>query len=148
MRIGKEIQAVPRPPDLTRLDVVAGILEDAAGRVLISERVDDGPFHGLWEFPGGKIRAGESPAGALARELAEEIGIAPLRTSHFLSLSHDYADRSVAIDFYLVDRWENEPQGLEGQALSWVEVGELDPTILLPANKPVVDALRVRLASA
>lgn len=133
---------------MRRLDVVAGILEDPDGRVLITERVDDGPFHGLWEFPGGKIRKGESPSGALLRELGEEIGVEPVESTHFLSLSHDYPDRSVSIDFYLVERWHNEPQGLEGQALSWVAVAELDTATLLPANKAVVDALRSRQASA
>lgn len=147
MRVGQEIQAVPRAPDLIRLDVVAGILEDPDGRVLITERVDDGPFHGLWEFPGGKIRRGESPSGALVRELGEEIGVEPLDSTHFLSLRHDYADRSVAIDFFLVARWRNEPQGLEGQALNWVNIAALDAAILLPANKPVVDALQSRLAN-
>lgn len=131
-----------------RLDVVAGILEDSAGRVLITERVDDGPFHGLWEFPGGKIRNGESPTGALVRELAEEIGVKPIDSTHFISLRHDYPDRSVSIDFYLVARWQNDPQGLEGQALSWVDVADLDTMALLPANKPVVAALRSRLGNA
>ena len=133
---------------MIRLDVVAGILEDAAGRVLITERVDDGPFHGLWEFPGGKIRHGESPSGALVRELTEEIGVEPLESTHFISLRHDYPDRSVSIDFYLVARWQNEPHGLEGQALSWVAVDDLDTAILLPANKPVVAALRSRVENA
>lgn len=133
---------------MKQLDVVAGILEDTDGRVLITERVDDGPFHGLWEFPGGKIRRGESPARALLRELGEEIGVLPLASSHFLSLRHDYPDRSVSIDFFLVERWRNEPQGLEGQALDWVDVAELDAATLLPANKPVVDALRSRRADA
>ncbi len=131
-----------------RLEVVAGILEDAHGRVLITERVDDGPFHGLWEFPGGKIRHGETLSGALVRELTEEIGVEPLESTHFLALQHDYADRSVVIDFFLVERWRNEPQGLEGQALTWVAVADLDSDILLPANKPVVDALQSRLANA
>lgn len=137
-----------RPPELIRLDVVAGILEDTDGRVLITERVDDGPFHGLWEFPGGKIRHGESPSGALCRELTEEIGVEPIESEHFISLQYDYPDRSVAIDFYLVARWRNEPRGLEGQALNWVDIADLDVAILLPANKPVVDALQSRLADA
>ena len=133
---------------MIRLDVVAGILEDTDGRVLITERVDDGPFHGLWEFPGGKIRHGESPSGALCRELTEEIGVEPIESEHFISLQYDYPDRSVAIDFSLVARWRNEPRGLEGQALNWVDIADLDVAILLPANKPVVDALQSRLADA
>lgn len=131
-----------------RLEVVAGILVDGDGRVLITERVDDGPFHGLWEFPGGKIHDGESPNRALARELTEEIGIEPLDCDHFLFLQHDYPDRSISIDFFIVSRWQNDPRGLEGQQMSWVAIAELDSSILLPANKPVVDALRMRLADA
>ena len=133
---------------MRRLDVVAGILEDSAGRVLITERVDDGPYHGMWEFPGGKIRRGESKSGALFRELSEEIGVCPLESRHFLSQQFDYPDRSVSIDFYLVERWQHDPRGLEGQAMNWVDVAELDATILLPANKAVVDALRSRVRGA
>jgi len=121
---------------------VAGILRDTAGRVLIAERVDDGPFHGLWEFPGGKIGAGESHEAALRRELTEEIGVAPIASEHFMHLSHEYPDRHVLIDFYLVNEWSNVPAGLEGQELRWVPLQELDAETLLPADLPVVDALK------
>lgn len=127
---------------MKRLKVVAGILCDDNGRVLITERVDDGPFHGLWEFPGGKIGENESPQAALSRELCEEIGIEPLATSHFMSLRHDYPDRHVSIDFYLVQEWKDEPRGLEGQELRWVETGKLEFEDLLPADVPVVEALK------
>lgn len=142
LRLRQEIQAVSRQADLTRFDVVAGILVDAAGRVLITERVDDGPFHGLWEFPGGKIRQREPALEALARELAEEIGVELLTSEHFMSLSHEYPDRFVSIEFHLVREWHNEPQGLEGQALKWVHRHRLQAEPLLPADKPVVDALQ------
>ena len=132
---------------MIRLDVVAGILEDTDGRVLITERVDDGPFHGLWEFPGGKIRHGESPSGALCRELTEEIGVEPIESEHFISLQYDRT-ASGRCPSGFVARWRNEPRGLEGQALNWVDIADLDVAILLPANKPVVDALQSRLADA
>ena len=92
---------MPRQIGLKRLNVVAGILRDAAGRVLICERIEQGPFHGLWEFPGGKIAANEAPADALARELAEEIGVQLVQARSFMSLTHDYPDRRVAIEFFL-----------------------------------------------
>ena len=127
---------------MRRIAVVAGILRNENGEVLIAERVGDGPFHGLWEFPGGKISERETLPAALSRELEEEIGISVVESRHFLSLRHDYADRSVGIDFFLVERWDREPEGLEGQQLRWVAIAELSAEELLPADAPVVDALR------
>lgn len=124
------------------LRVAAGILRDASGRILISERVGGGPFQGMWEFPGGKIGAGESAAQALVRELQEELGIEVAGTEHFMHIDHDYPDRSVSIDFFVVSDWNNEPVGLEGQALRWVETASLADQNLLPADVPVVDALQ------
>ncbi len=148
LRVGQKIQAVPRQAGLIRLDVVAGILRDASGRVLITERVDDGPFHGLWEFPGGKIAPGEAPEAALLRELEEEVGVQPLASELFMRLEHDYPDQHVAIRFYLVTGWRNEPAGLEGQQLKWVAVTDLADADLLPADKPVIAALQEREAVA
>ena len=127
---------------VNRINVVAGILIDTSGRVLISERVDDGPFHGLWEFPGGKIRESEVARAALARELVEEIGIELVASELFLELTHDYPDRKVSIEFHLVSEWRNDPVGLEGQALRWVKTDKLEAEHLLPADLPVVEALK------
>jgi 8-oxo-dGTP diphosphatase len=146
MRIGQKIQAVSRQADLNRLQVVAGILCGRDGHVLIAERLGDGPFHGMWEFPGGKIAAGESAGAALARELREEIGISLRASEHFMSLEHSYPDRHVAIDFYLVTAWENAPVGLEGQELRWLPIEELPNAPLLPADEPVVNALSLMAA--
>lgn len=122
--------------------VAAGILRDAAGRVLIAERVGGGPFQGMWEFPGGKIARDESAQDALARELGEELGIVLLEAEHFMYLKHDYPDRSVSIDFFLVNVWQNEPAGLEGQRLCWVQASALTDHDLLPADLPVIEALQ------
>ena len=140
MRIRQEVQTVPRQAELKRFEVVAGILLDADGRVLITERVGDGPFHGLWEFPGGKIDVDESLEAALRRELNEELGVDTIASAHFMRLDHTYPDRHVSIDFYLVTEWMNEPVALEGQRMRWVAIGELDADILLPADLPVVEA--------
>ena len=122
--------------------VAAGILRDATGRILIAERVCDGPFNGLWEFPGGKIVAGETPLQALKRELIEELGVELTAGSPFMDLHHEYPDRSVKLEFFEVSAWIGEPQGLEGQQLRWVSPAELDPAALLPADAPVVGALQ------
>jgi 8-oxo-dGTP diphosphatase len=114
--------------------VAAGILRDTAGRVLISERLCVGPFNGLWEFPGGKIGAGESAADALRRELAEELGVTVTAAQPFMELHHEYPDRTVHLEFFLVT--------LEGQGIRWLSVSELDAGVLLPADAPVIEALR------
>ena len=121
--------------------VAAGILCDARGRVLIAERLGGGPFQGLWEFPGGKIGDGETPVEALSRELAEELGIEVTTCASFMNLRHEYDDRVVTIEFFIVSDWLSEPVGREGQALRWVAREQLDADELLPADVPVVEAL-------
>ena len=130
---------------MRRFHVAAGILRDAHDRVLVSERLADGPFSGLWEFPGGKIGAGETAGAALARELAEELGIEVTGQRPFMELRHDYPDRAVRIEFFLVEAWHGEPAGREGQRLRWVPIAGLDHAQLLPADAPVVEALRQHL---
>jgi 8-oxo-dGTP diphosphatase len=127
---------------MKHFDVAAGILFDSSGRVLIAERLGDGPFHGLWEFPGGKIALGESSQAALSRELVEELGIEVTACSSFMKLRHEYPDRTVTIEFFIVDAWNNEPVGCEGQALRWVARDRLNAEELLPADMPVVVALQ------
>lgn len=129
---------------MNHFDVAAGILSDPAGRVLIAERIGGGPFHGLWEFPGGKIAEGESPAQALSRELAEELGIEVTACTSFMSLRHEYDDRVVSIEFFIVSEWNSDPVGREGQELRWVPTNSLNAGELLPANMPVVAALKQR----
>ncbi len=127
---------------MNHFDVAAGILCDDSDRVLITERLCTGSFDGLWEFPGGKISPGETAEAALIRELAEEIDIEVTRCSPFMRLRHEYADRTVTIEFFLVSDWKREPTGLEGQALRWVQKDALVAGELLPADVPVVEALK------
>ena len=127
---------------MNHFDVAAGILCDASGRILIAERLGGGPFHGLWEVPGGKIVAGETAPEALSRELAEELGIEVTVCSSFMNLHHEYDDRIVTIEFFLVSEWNCEPVGREGQELRWVPTELLDADELLPADMAVVAALQ------
>ncbi|MCG8369174.1 MAG: 8-oxo-dGTP diphosphatase MutT [Proteobacteria bacterium] len=126
---------------MNHFDVAAGILCDADDRVLIAERLGDGLFDGLWEFPGGKIGDGETAAEALSRELAEELGIEITACASFMNLRHEYDDRVVTIEFFIVSAWNSEPVGREGQGLRWVPREQLDAGELLPADVPVVEAL-------
>lgn len=127
---------------MNHFDVAAGVLFDSKGCVLISERLGDGPFHGMWEFPGGKIGPNETAAEALSRELDEELGIEVTSYSSFMNLRHEYADRIVTIEFFIVNDWNSWPVGREGQKLRWVPKNQLDDVKLLPADKPIVTALQ------
>ncbi|MGI9271715.1 MAG: 8-oxo-dGTP diphosphatase MutT [Woeseiaceae bacterium] len=133
---------------MTQIHVAAGILQNTTGEVLIAERLCDGPYNGLWEFPGGKIDAGESARAALRRELREELGIEATSVESFMGLSHEYPDRSVVLEFFLIRDWNGDPEGLEGQGLRWVAIRDLNVDELLPADAPLVDALQNRLADA
>jgi len=127
---------------MNHFDVAAGILCDSSGRVLVAERLGDGPFHGMWEFPGGKIGPDETAPEALSRELAEELGIEVTVCASFMNLRHEYDDRTVTIEFFIVSDWNCEPVGREGQALRWVEREQLHAVDLLPADEPVIEALK------
>lgn len=108
----------------------------------MTERIGDVAFTGLWEFPGGKIDAGETAEMALQRELREELGIEIAAVELFQSIQHDYPDRQVEIDFFLVAHWIGEPTGLQGQKLKWLRIDLLDEQHLLAADAPVVIALQ------
>ncbi len=127
---------------MKHLHVAAGIIRDATGRVLIAERRCNGPLNGLWEFPGGKIGSGESAPQALQRELAEELGIDVIASRPFMELRHTYPDCTVELEFFLVTDWRGEPKGLEGQQIRWVDTSDLNADELLPADAPLVTALR------
>ncbi len=98
----------------------------------------------MWEFPGGKIGADETAPEALVRELAEELGIEVTVCAPFMNLRHEYDDRTVTIEFFIVSDWNSEPIGREGQALRWVARDQLESVSLLPADAPVVEALQRR----
>lgn len=126
--------------------VAAGVLTDSGGRVLIARRAAASHQGGLWEFPGGKVEPTESGAQALARELAEELGVEVLDSEPLMQVEHDYGDKSVLLDIYRVKRWVNEPRGCEGQPLAWVMPEALDDYAFPAANQPIV--LRLQGAGA
>jgi len=128
----------------SRLRVVAGILQKLDGSVLVADRARCRSMRDYWEFPGGKLAAGESAEQALLRELAEELGIRVAAAEPLIRIEHDYPDLAVAVEFFLVSRWHGEPAGLEGQALRWVSRDALAEANLLPADAPVIEALQAR----
>ncbi len=128
-------------PPAVVVRVVAAALYDAAGRVLITERPAGKHMAGFWEFPGGKVDAGESDEAALARELHEELGVRVTAARHLMSLTHRYPDRTVELSLWVVERYSGEPSGLDGQGLRWVEPGQLAAQNIRPADRPFVERL-------
>ena len=86
---------------------------------------------------------GEGSEAALKRELHEELGIEIVDQALFMSLEHNYPDRFVCIDFYLIEHWLNTPEGMDGQKLQWIKPDDLTEDLLLPADAPVIEALIV-----
>ena len=124
--------------------VVCAALIDADGRVLLAERPAGKPMAGLWEFPGGKVGAGETPEAALIRELREELGIdvAEACLSPFAFATHRYDDFHVLLLLYLCRRWQGLVAAREGQKLAWVRKEKLGLYAMPPADKPLVAMLR------
>jgi mutator protein MutT len=125
------------------IHVVAGAVIDAAGRVLIAQRPPGKHLAGGWEFPGGKLEPGEARAAGLARELKEELGIAIRTPRPLIRVRHTYAYGEVLIDMWVVKSYSGEPRGLDDQALRWLSQDELEEAELLPADGPIVRALRL-----
>ena len=129
---------------MTDLHVVAGALFDAAGRVLIAQRPAGKALAGRWEFPGGKLHAGEDPYAGLVRELREELGVEVQSAERLIRYPHAYPERTVWLDMWIVSGWKGEPHGLDGQALKWVEPTRLHDEDILEADQPIVVALAER----
>jgi 8-oxo-dGTP diphosphatase len=124
--------------------VAACALVDEDGRVLVAQRPEGKPLAGLWEFPGGKVEAGETPEAALIRELEEELGIAVKADclAPFVFASHPYEGFHLLMPLYLCRRWDGMARARHHAALKWVKPGELDRWPMPPADAPLVAYLR------
>ncbi|MFZ4410819.1 MAG: bifunctional GNAT family N-acetyltransferase/(deoxy)nucleoside triphosphate pyrophosphohydrolase [Paracraurococcus sp.] len=124
--------------------VAAVALVDADGRVLLARRPEGKPLAGLWEFPGGKVKPGETPEDALIRELKEEldIDVSAACLGPFTFASHTYEKFHLLMPLYLCRRWEGAVRPVEGQALAWVRPQQLGGYAMPPADKPLVAMLR------
>ena len=126
-----------------RLHVVAAVIRNRQGDLLLSLRRPDQHQGGRWEFPGGKVEPGEGAQAALARELREELGITAEEMRPLIRIPHDYPDRRILLDVWEVLRWRGVPKGREGQRIRWVAEEELDFHPLPEANRPIVTACRL-----
>jgi mutator protein MutT len=128
-------------PDRLLVHVVAGVLRDGHGRVLLAQRPPGKHLAGGWEFPGGKLEAGETRFAALSRELQEELGLEVTAARPLMRVQHAYPERDILLDVWIVTRWHGAPAGLDGQALRWCPREELPAAGLLAADAPIVAAL-------
>jgi 8-oxo-dGTP diphosphatase len=126
-----------------RVHVAAAVIRGADGRILIARRADTQHQGGLWEFPGGKVEAGETAAAALSRELREELDIVVTQARPLIKVQHDYPDKQVLLDVWEVSAFTGQPRGVEGQPLAWVSARELADHEFPAANQPIVAAARL-----
>ena len=130
---------------MSRIVLVSAVaLIDVDGRVLLAQRPEGKSLAGLWEFPGGKVEAGETPEAALIRELKEELGIdtwasclAPLTFA-----SHAYDDFHLLMPLFACRKWQGTPMAHEGQVLKWVRPNDLRSYPMPPADAPLIPILR------
>ncbi|TAM94045.1 MAG: Nudix family hydrolase [Rhodanobacteraceae bacterium] len=125
------------------IEVAAGILADAQGRVLLMQRLPGRHLAGLWEFPGGKIEPGETVEQALIRELDEELGVEVLAAEPLIALPWRYPEKSVRLHAWRVTAWRGEPRAREGHPLRWTALRDMDVAGMPPADVPIVTALRL-----
>jgi 8-oxo-dGTP diphosphatase len=122
--------------------VMAGVIADVRGRILLARRTAGRDLAGLWEFPGGKVDPGETPEQALARELHEELGIRVQRSEQLIAVPQLYRDKRIVLDVRRIAAWSGSAVGRERQALAWAPPEKLTTYPMPPADRPVVAVLR------
>jgi 8-oxo-dGTP diphosphatase len=130
-------------PNRPWTEVAAAVIQQADGRFLLGRRPPGGFYAGYWEFPGGKVEAGETPAEALARELDEELGITVERAYPWIVREFSYEHAQVRLHFFRVLEWRGALRDLQHDALAWQTPGAVNVAPLLPANTPVLAALEL-----
>lgn len=131
----------------TPIAVAVGLMLRADGAFLMASRPQGKPYAGYWEFPGGKVEAGESLLAALAREFAEELGVTVRNAHYWRSLRMDYPHALVDLQFCRITAWQGEPRGLEGQEVAWQTL-PVAVSPVLPGALPVLDWLREECAGS
>jgi 8-oxo-dGTP diphosphatase len=126
------------------IHVVAAIIwkQGARSRFLIAQRQRGKHLQGYWEFPGGKLEAGESPRQALQRELQEEINILPTQASPYMRVYYRYPERNILLDTWLIEAYRGDIAPGEQQLLRWIEVSQADDYQFPPADIPIIEAIR------
>ena len=131
-------------PAANRVHVAVGVIQNKNHEFLIAKRAEHLHQGGLWEFPGGKVEKNETVQAALHRELKEELGITVETASPLISVVHDYPDKSVLLDVWLVEKFSGHPQGKQLQPLQWVTASELKYLAFPQANREIVRTIEAR----
>ncbi len=132
----------------TVVEVAVGVLINSTGALLLGQRPDGKPYAGYWEFPGGKIEAGETLFEALKRELLEEINVVIDDAQEIMVIEHDYPHAYVRLHICVVKSWQGQVRGLENQSLAWLERDDIDRievtqfNPILPATVPILERLK------
>ncbi|MFA3792212.1 8-oxo-dGTP diphosphatase MutT [Aliiglaciecola sp. SL4] len=122
------------------VDVAVGVIK-RDNLIFISKRADDLHQGGLWEFPGGKIEAYETVEQATSRELLEEVGIDVISQSEYMFIEHDYGDKQVRLHIQLIEKFNHEPSGKEGQLTQWIAINNLSSLTFPAANQAIIERL-------
>ena len=128
-----------------RVQVAVGILVNSERALLVQQRRAGTACAGQWEFPGGKLEGDESPEQGLRRELQEELGIEVLSMDWLIRLDHDYDHARVSLHTFLIEHWDGEARGLEGQKIAWKLADDLGQYDLLEAAWPLLDSAVAKL---
>ena len=131
------------------LHIAAGIiLNPELTKVFITQRAPKDQITGFWEFAGGKVEKGESARDAVIRELDEEVGIEVIELELLISFEHEYPNKALMFDFFLINAFKGEPFGKEGQPGMWVSFSQLEQFEFPEANKPVLSKIMALFGKA
>lgn len=130
-------------PIRKRVEVAAAVIMQPDGQFLLGQRAPDTVYAGYWEFPGGKVEAGETPHDALVRELDEELGIRVQAANPWITREYHYEHAHVRLHFFEVSAWQGEPKSHIHSALCWQRAQAPSVHPMLPANAPVLRALQL-----
>ena len=133
---------------MRRIEVAVGVVYNQQGLVLVGQRIVKDMYFQKWEFPGGKLEAGETVEQALIREFQEETGICILSSRPIMLVEHDYPDRHVRLHVHTITDFDGSVESKEGQALKWVSLQELSKLDFLQGNQVILERLQAPESSS
>lgn len=127
---------------MKRIEIAIGIIRSQDRQIFITQRGENSHLAGFWEFPGGKVEKGETPFGALCRELAEEVDIHIHHAEFLKTVEYQYDNRYIVIHVFLIEEWDGDPFAAEGQPSRWVDEEELNADDFPDANRTIIEMLK------